>query len=81
VAQQVAQTTREKVWQKMPTFEPSHGGFQAFAKYWAGIMLLRYYNAQRQQHKVETLFSELQGRYPTLERVMHLCIGDSYEWT
>lgn len=66
IAQEVAQKTREQVWRKMPTYDPARASFRTFTHYWAGIMLLRYYGEQRQQNKVEMLFSELQRRYAEL---------------
>jgi RNA polymerase sigma factor (sigma-70 family) len=66
--QQIVQNTRLIVWEKIPIYDPSRARFTAFTKYWAGLMLLRYYAEQQQRHRLEVLFSELQARYADLEQ-------------
>ncbi|GEM_PF-2562950 len=67
-ARQVAQETRLIVWEKMPTYNPARAPFPAFAKYWAGFMLLRYYSRKKDARRQEALFSELQHRFRDLEQ-------------
>jgi len=67
-AKDIAQETWIEAWKRMKAYDPTRGTFRAFVKYWASIMLLRYYDARGQEHKVYTLFSELAHRFPNLEK-------------
>lgn len=73
-AQQVAQSTWLKVWEKISTYDPTLGSLRTFAVYWASLMLLRHYAEKKRRNKLEVLFSEIQGRYPDREHVTD--IGD-----
>lgn len=64
--QELAQQTWLAVWRKLPTYNQARGSFRGFAKYWAGIMLLRYYEAYCHRHRMEMLFCELVARFPGL---------------
>ncbi len=66
--QELAQQTWLAVWQKLPTYHQVRRNFRSFAKYWASIMLLRYYEACGRQRRMELLCSELVARFPDLER-------------
>ena len=66
-AQDIAQNTWEAIHQKLALYDPARGSLRAFVRYWAKIMLLRYYDARGARRKVEVLFSELRARYPDLE--------------
>lgn len=68
-AQEIAQDTRIHIWaEKLSEYDPGRKGFLAFAKFWAHIMLHRYYKAAQQRAKVETLAMEFQRRYPGQEQ-------------
>jgi RNA polymerase sigma factor (sigma-70 family) len=54
------------IWQKLPTYEPARASFRAFARYWAGIAVLRYYDAQKASRTGEVVASELAARFPKL---------------
>jgi hypothetical protein len=43
----------------MPTYDPDRACFQAFVKYWAGILLLRYWHARDDRRRVEALCNDL----------------------
>jgi RNA polymerase sigma factor (sigma-70 family) len=45
-AQDIAQETWKQVLTKMSTYDPAYGTFLAFAKYWANLVLRRYYAAE-----------------------------------
>ncbi len=65
-ARDVLQETWLQVWQKLPTFDPARGSFQAFAKYWSSVMVLRYYDAMKSRRVGEVVASELAARYPAI---------------
>lgn len=67
-AEDIAQEMWVRLWQRMPTYDRARACFQAFVKYWAGIRLLRYYDAKGNRRRAEILFSELAGRFTELER-------------
>jgi DNA-directed RNA polymerase specialized sigma24 family protein len=64
--EEIAHLTWLTAWQKLPTYEPHRSSFPTFVKYWASLVLLRYYEAQGLQRKVEVLFSEFITRFPGL---------------
>lgn len=43
--QDLVQETWILVWQKLPTFDPARGKFVAFARYWADILVRRYWDS------------------------------------
>lgn len=62
------QETWTQLWSKISDFDPARGNFAAFAKYWAGIMLLRYYDQRQKRSQLTELFSELAPEYETFGR-------------
>jgi hypothetical protein len=52
-AQEIAQETWKKIWQKIPTYDPCYGTFAAFARYWAGIMRRRCYEGISRRRRLE----------------------------
>jgi RNA polymerase sigma factor (sigma-70 family) len=71
-AQDLAQETWLKLSQKMPTYDPTRASPCTFAKYWASIMLLRYYDRRGAHRKVEVFLEDLQRRFPDLEHEQEL---------
>ena len=63
----IAQKAWTRIWQKLSTYDPAHS-FQAFIRYWAGIMVKRYHKDRGDRRQVETLFSEMAARYPDLKQ-------------
>ena len=57
-----------QLWTKISDYDPARGNFAAFAKYWAGIMLLRYYDQRQQRFPVTELFSELGPEHDSFGR-------------
>ena len=53
------QNTWSQLWRKISDYDSAKGNFVAFAKYWAGIMLLRYYDQRQECSQLTELFSEL----------------------
>jgi DNA-directed RNA polymerase specialized sigma24 family protein len=68
---EIAQQTRLEVQRRMSTYDPApdpaRRSFYAFAKFWARILLLRYYQDKGKLREREVLFSELVARFPDLE--------------
>jgi RNA polymerase sigma factor (sigma-70 family) len=64
----LVQETWMQLWNRIPKYDPAKGNFAAFAKYWAGIMLLRYYDQRQNRPQVMQLFSELAPEQETFRR-------------
>jgi RNA polymerase sigma factor (sigma-70 family) len=67
-ADDVSQQTWIRVWEKLSTYDPSRASFHTFVRYWAGIMLLRHYDALKRRRGVEALVTELCSRFPDLAK-------------
>ncbi|GEM_PF-3414586 len=52
---------------KMPTYDPARASLPVFAKYWAKIALLRFYEKQKRWGHVVVLFSKLRSHFQDLE--------------
>jgi RNA polymerase sigma factor (sigma-70 family) len=65
-AEDLLQETAIKVWEHLPRFDPGRGCFEAFARFWAGIVLMQYYHKLREWNRLFILFSDLAARFPSL---------------
>jgi DNA-directed RNA polymerase specialized sigma24 family protein len=63
-ADDIAQETWKILLEKLAQFDPARGNFSSFAKYWATIALLRWYDQPDSSGRAAVLFSELVERYP-----------------
>jgi DNA-directed RNA polymerase specialized sigma24 family protein len=61
----LAQESWLRIWQELPGYDPLRASFQAFARYWATIMVLRYYDRRKARRAVEILTSQLIQRFPS----------------
>ena len=55
------------IWQHLGQYDPSKGSFTAFAKYWAGIALLRWLSRRRRRDIFFDALMEQRRRYPGME--------------
>lgn len=66
-AEDVEQQTWAEIWQKLATYDPRRAdSFVSFVKYWAGIMVLRWFDSNRTTRAMEITFSSLLQHYPEM---------------
>lgn len=63
VAHDIAQNTWIMVKKKISVYDPSKAGFYTFVRYWANVMLLRYFKGEGLRSEIEILVYE----FPELE--------------
>jgi hypothetical protein len=66
-AEDIAQLTWKVLWEKISQYDPKRANFAAFAKYWAGLQLLQWYDRWENRPQVTLLFSEIEARHKGLE--------------
>jgi DNA-directed RNA polymerase specialized sigma24 family protein len=66
-AEDIAQLTWKVLWEKISQYDPKRANFAAFAKYWAGLQLLQWYDRWENRPQVTLLFSEIEARHADLE--------------
>jgi RNA polymerase sigma factor (sigma-70 family) len=68
-ANDLFQETWAQLWRRISDYDPTRGNFAAFAKYWAGIILMRYYHERRRERpQLTQLFSELDQQHENFGR-------------
>ncbi|MGD0466780.1 MAG: sigma-70 family RNA polymerase sigma factor [Terriglobales bacterium] len=67
-AEDIALNTWKVLWEKISQYDPKRANFAAFAKYWAGLQLLQWYDRWENRPQVSLLFSEIEGRGTDFER-------------
>jgi DNA-directed RNA polymerase specialized sigma24 family protein len=62
----VAQEAWQLIWEKLPTYNPVRSPFAAYARYWAGVAVMRYGDRKSSGPETEIVVSQLASRYPEI---------------
>lgn len=62
----VAQEAWQLIWEKLPAFNPVRSPFAAYARYWAGVAVMRYGDRKSSGPETELAVSQLASRFPEI---------------